>query len=206
MTGKLAVPRSQRPIGVVLAHGAGAGQTHPWMTAMRTQLAVLGYATLTFNYRYAEAGRRAPDRLPVLTEVHVAAAERMAGYSDRVVLAGKSMGGRVGGHVAADQLVDAAGVAYFGYPLVAVGRWDPRDTSHLTTIAVPQLFVSGTRDRMGPLDLLKPVVGSVPNGTLVSIEGGDHSFVPLKSSGRSLDDTLVEAAAAFDRWCRGRIG
>lgn len=170
------------------------------MIAMRNRLASAGFLTLTFDYAYTATGRKAPDRLPKLIDVHAAAAARIAKECDSVILAGKSMGGRVGGHVVAERQFAAAGVVYLGYPLVAMGKSEPRDTSHLLTIDVPQLFISGTRDPMGPTELVASVAASVPLGALVAIDSGDHSLVPLKKSGRTLDDSLIEATNAIVAW------
>lgn len=200
VSASLVVPSAPRASGILLAHGAGAGREHPWMLSMQSTLVDAGFPTMTFNYLYTEEGRKAPDRLPKLVPVHAAAAERLGREVDRVVLAGKSMGGRVGGHVAADGAFDPAGIAFLGYPLVAMGKKEPRDTSHLLRLAMPLLFVSGTRDTMGPNDLIADVARSVPDGTFAPIDGGDHSFKPLKRSGRTLDDTLVEASGLVSDW------
>jgi predicted alpha/beta-hydrolase family hydrolase len=195
VTGRLAVPRGGGDVAILLAHGAGAGQEHPWMIAARTGFASRGFTVMTFNYAYTQAGRKAPDRLPKLVDVHAAAANRLASYADRVVLAGKSMGGRVGGHVAAEERFAAAGLVYLGYPIVAIGKTEPRDTSHLLSLGVPQLFISGTRDPMGTADLISAAAASVPDGRYIPIEAGDHSLVPLKRTGRTLEDSM---AVAFD--------
>jgi hypothetical protein len=170
------------------------------MVAMAGRLASAGFVTMTFNYLYTEEGRRAPDRLPKLLDVHAGVAERFSKDLDTVILAGKSMGGRVGGHVVSDGRFGAGGLVYFGYPLVAMGKQEPRDTSHLTTIALPQIFVSGTRDPMGPIDLIASVAASQQDATMLAIDGGDHSLVPLKRSGRTVDDTLDEAVAGVTDW------
>lgn len=195
-----------RDIGVLVAHGAGAGHDHPWIDAVCTRLASVGLTTWTFDYAYMAAGRRAPDRLPKLEHVHAAVAEDVGDRVGSLILAGKSMGGRVGGHVVAEGRIDAAGLVYLGYPLVPLGRDEARDTSHLATIEAPQLFVSGTRDRMGPLDLLANVASDVPDGRIVEIPDGDHSLVPRKASGRTLDDSLDDAVGAIDDWLRDRLG
>lgn len=196
VTGKLEVPRDAGGVAVLLAHGAGSGQDHPWMVAARAGLAARGFIVMTFNYAYTQEGRRAPDRLPKLTDVHAAAAERLATYAEAVVLAGKSMGGRVGGHVVADGRFDAAGLVFLGYPIVAMGKTEPRDISHLAALDIPQLFVSGTRDPMGPAGLISAAADSVPNGRYIPIESGDHSLVALKRSGRTLEDSMETAFRA----------
>jgi len=195
VTGKLDVPKDSKDVAVLLAHGAGAGQEHPWMVAARTGLAARGFIVMTFSYAYTQEGRKAPDRLPKLVDVHTAVAERLATYAGSVVLAGKSMGGRVGGHMVAEGRFDADGLVYLGYPIVAMGKTEPRDISHLTSLEMPQLFVSGTRDPMGPPDLIRAAAASAPDGRYVPIESGDHSLVPLKRSGLALEDSM---ATAFD--------
>ncbi len=187
-------------IGIVLAHGAGAGRSHPWMTAMRDRLVSRGVSVMTFDYAYMAAGRRAPDRIDKLIDVHECAVSEMEGRVPSTFLVGKSMGGRVGGHLAALGRCRVSGVAYLGYPLVPIGRSEQRSTDHLATIDVPQLFISGSRDAMGPVELITEVAGSVPVGEVVIIESGDHSFVPLKSSGLTLDDTMGIAVDALVPW------
>ncbi|HEX9854286.1 MAG TPA: alpha/beta family hydrolase [Acidimicrobiia bacterium] len=184
-------------IGVVLAHGAGAGQDHAFMVAVRDGLAAARVAVLTFNYDYAEAGRRAPDRLPKLLAVHRAAASWCSARADSVVLAGKSMGGRVGSHLVGDDGWPAAGLVYLGYPLVPPGK-GPRPTDHLNRIAVPQLFVAGSRDRLSPPDLIEPLAAALPSARAVIVEGADHSFrVPKTHPG---PDPLAWAIAATVEW------
>jgi len=203
VTGRLVTPAAAGPLGIVLAHGAGAGQDHPWMTAMRDALAAGGVTVLTFNYPYTEAGRKAPDRLERLLATHLAAAERIRVYVDGLVLAGKSMGGRIGSHLAAGGTVTVAGLVYFGYPLVPLGRGQPRDTEHLDRIAAPQLFCAGTRDRLSPLELVRPLVARLPQASLVVVEGGDHSFHVPQGVGRSQQEVLVELAAQTVAWIGG---
>ncbi|MGI9667610.1 MAG: alpha/beta hydrolase family protein [Acidimicrobiia bacterium] len=187
--------------GVMLvAPGAGAGRTHPWIVGIAQRLADAGAFVVTFDYAYRAAGRKAPDRLPKLLDVHESVATWCGAEFGPVTLAGKSMGGRVGGHLASERDFGAAGLVYLGYPLVALGKTDPRPTDHLLGLVEPQLFVSGSRDRMGPIDLISDLAAAVPNGALAVAEGGDHSFVPLKSSGRTVDDALDYAGGAVTAW------
>jgi predicted alpha/beta-hydrolase family hydrolase len=193
-------PGDDAPIGIVLAHGAGAGIDHPWMVGLRERLAGRGFVVLAFDYAYMAQGRKAPDRLPKLLDVHEAAVGVLAERVGTTVLAGKSMGGRVGGHLVAERGAPVDGLVYLGYPLVAMGAREPRPTSHLTDLDVPQLFISGDRDALGPVDLVADVAASVPTGRFVVIESGDHSLTPLKRSGRTIDDTLDEAVAVMATW------
>lgn len=182
-------------VGIVLAHGAGAGRAHPFMSGMRDRLAARGHAVLAFDYPYFAEGRRAPDRLPVLVDSHRAAAAFLAERTQAVVLAGKSMGGRVGSHV--EGL--ACPRVFLGYPLVVIGRSEPRDTSHLDALGVPMLFLQGERDRMAPLDLLRPVVGRV-GADLVVVPDADHSFKVPKRAGVTPDEILDHLAAVVADW------
>ncbi|MGI9643641.1 MAG: alpha/beta family hydrolase [Acidimicrobiia bacterium] len=198
-------PAQSSGVGMLLAHGAGAGQSHPWMVGLAERLTASGLLVMTFDYAYMQAGRKAPDRLPKLLDVHEAAFEAIEPMADTIVIGGKSMGGRVGGHLVADARAEPAGIVYYGYPLVAIGKTEPRPTDHLEGVGIPQLFVSGTRDRLGPVDLVTDVAASVPSGTLEVIESGDHSFVPLKATGLSLDDALDTAVSATNAWIAGSV-
>lgn len=193
------------PVGVLLAHGAGIGQEHPWMVAIRDGLADAGLFVMTFNYRYTEAGRKAPDRMPTLLAVHRAAADALARKCDRVVLAGKSMGGRVGSHLVGDDAWPAAGLVYFGYPLVPMGKDEPRLVDHLQAIDAPQLYFSGTRDRLSPPPLIAEIARSVPDGTLDVVDDGDHSFRVPRRVGKTNDEVLSEIVATAADWIAARI-
>ena len=192
-------------VGVLLAHGAGAGQDHPWVEAVREGLAARGLFVMSFNYRYAEAGKRAPDRMPMLLAVHRSAADALAAECDRVVIAGKSMGGRVGSHLVGDDGWPAAALVYFAYPLVPLGKGEPRPTDHLDEIQVPQLFFAGTRDRLSPPELITPIAEAVPDGTLMIVEDGDHSFKMLKGSSRSTEEALDTVIGSTADWIHARI-
>lgn len=187
-------------VGVLLAHGAGAGQLHPWMVTMRTALAAQGLFVMTFNYRYTELGRRRPDSPSVLLDIHEAATDRLLEYCDRVVLAGKSMGGRIGSHLVAEEGVDPAALIYYGYPVVPLGKGEPRSTAHLEAITAPQLFFAGTRDRLGPPDLIAARAARIPTADVVVVPDADHSFNVPKRTGRTGDDVLANIAATSAGW------
>ena len=170
------------------------------MTTLRDALAAEGLTVMTFNYAYAEAGKKAPDRLPKLLAVHREAADRLATYCESVVLAGKSMGARVGSHLAGDGHWPAAALVHYGYPLVPLGKSEPRNTAHLEIIEAPQLFYAGTRDRLGPPELIRELTGRLPDASLEIVEGGDHSFKVPKATGLNHDDVIVSLAASTARW------
>ncbi len=181
------MPRRSKGVGVLLAHGAGAGQSSWFMTTVRNALATAGYPAMTFDYPYIEESRRRPDHATKLMECHTAAARRLGTYVPRVVLGGKSMGGRIGSHVAAD--VGAAGLLFYGYPLVAIGG-KVRPLDHLASLEIPKLFVAGTRDQMSPLPRLRRAISVTPNAEAALIDGGDHSLKVPKSAGLSHAEVL----------------
>ncbi|MGI9609348.1 MAG: alpha/beta hydrolase family protein [Acidimicrobiia bacterium] len=190
---------SEGSTGVLLAHGAGLGQDQEWMVYVRDGLAAAGIPVLTFNYPDMEAGRKAPNPARILLACHRAALAELRTRVDRVVLAGKSMGGRMGSHVAAEG-EEVGGVVFYGYPLVGIGKTEPRDTSHLADIGAPILLIQGTRDRMAPLDVITPVVESTHDATLHIIEDGDHSFRVLKRTGRDAWEVLDEVVGVTSSW------
>ena len=159
-----------------------------------------------FDYSYALEGRKSPDRLPKLIETHRAALDVLRQQHDGpIVLVGKSMGGRVGCHVALVE--DVAGVVCLGYPLCGGGDPAKLRDEVLLSLSTPILFVQGTKDRLCPLDLLDGVRGrmAAPNALHI-IEGGDHSLLvsktELKARGldqAQVDHAMFESIAAFVR-------
>jgi uncharacterized protein len=194
-----------RPAVLVLAHGAGSNQRHPFMSSIANGLSTRGLDVVTFNFLYTEQKRRVPDRMPqlvacyraVITAVRLAAVQQglvRAGAAGRLFIGGKSMGGRAATHVAAeDPALSISGIVLLGYPLHPPGRPDkPRD-AHLPDVKRPMLFVQGSRDTFGTPSELKPVLGSLePLPTLHTVDGGDHSF---KISGK---DARNRQAAVYD--------
>jgi uncharacterized protein len=188
---------------LVLGHGAGSGMRSPFMTGFAEAIGELGVATLRFDFPYMRAGRRAPDRAPVLLEAwREAFADAVDRADGRPVFAGgKSMGGRIASMAAAEGM-PAAGLVFLGYPLHPPGRPDRIRDAHLDAVSVPMLFVQGTRDTFAQPDLLAAVLARLgPRAQLVSVEGGDHSF---RVAGGPRDGAVVaaglaEPAAAFVR-------
>ncbi len=202
VTARLAMPSTPAPVGILLAHGAGVGQDHPWMVAVRDLTAAAGLATMTFNYAYMEAGRKGPDRLPKLLTVHAAAADRMATYVEEVVLVGKSMGGRIGSHLVGDEGWRARALVYLGYPLVPMGKSEPRPTDHLHRIEVPQYFVAGARDRLGPPALVGPLARRIHGAQFLMVDDADHSLRVPKRTGRTNEEVLRDVVGLVAQWIR----
>jgi predicted alpha/beta-hydrolase family hydrolase len=172
---------------ILFAPGAGAPSSSKWMLRWAARLGRLGPVT-SLDYPYMLAGRRAPDPLPQLIAAHTAALEQVrARNAGPVVLAGKSMGGRVGCHVALEQKV--SGLVCFGYPLKGAGKGAIRDAV-LLGLEVPILFLQGTRDPLCPLDLLESVRARMkaPNELMI-IEGGDHSLEVTAAARKAAGET-----------------
>ncbi len=161
----------------LFAPGAGAPSSSAWMQNWKARLEGIG-AVETFDYDYMREGRKRPDRLPQLLEAHRAALratrEKLANR-DPVFLIGKSMGGRIGCHVALEE--EVTGVICLGYPLCAMGDRSKLRDQVLLSLGRRVLFVQGTRDPLCPLDLLEKVRGEMtaPN-FLHLVEGGEHSL------------------------------
>jgi len=159
----------------LLAPGAGAPSSHPRMQAFARLLGTLGPVE-PFDYSYALEGRKRPDQLPKLIAAHRGAlAALRAKHDGPIVLAGKSMGGRVGCHVALVDPVEA--VICFGYPLCGAGDRSRLRDQVLLELKAPTLFAQGTRDPLCPLDLLEDVRKRMgATSTLHIVDGGDHSL------------------------------
>ena len=169
-----AAPRA----ALVLAHGAGAGQKSAWMVKAARAIADAGINCATFDFPYITAGRKAPDRAPVL-EAHwrkVLDEARAAFEGLPLFIGGKSMGGRIASQVAAQGTDGIAGLVFFGYPLHPPGRPEQRRDAHLPAIETPMLFVQGAADTFGNEREITELVSSLPRASVQVIGGGDHSF------------------------------
>ena len=192
---------------VLLAHGAGSDHRAPALVAVADALAAVGIPSLRFDYPYKAAGRRAPDRPPVLAQATRDAASELARRTglplDRLVLGGRSMGGRIGSLVVADgdDPQPALGLLLLGYPLHPAGKPERRRDGHFPRLDLPVCFVSGTRDSLAPRPELTRAARTVPGPvTLHWLDSADHGYRPLKASGRSIDDVLAEAAETSVTW------
>ena len=180
--------------GLLLAPGAGAGSDQPALVAIDEAVTGLGLTVDRIDFPYRLAGRSRPDQPAVLEATITAAAERLAerigSSTAALVLGGRSMGGRIGSQVVAGGL-PAAGLALVSYPLHPPGRPDRRRSEHFPGLAVPCLFVSGTRDAFGTPDELMAATAAIPGPvTHVWVDGGDHSL-------RRRDDMVAAAVAEW---------
>jgi len=180
---------------LVLAHGAGAGMRHPFMEGVAEAFAAEGIATVRYEFPYMAARKRRPDPKPVLLETVRAAVAAAAERRLPLLAGGKSMGGRMTTLCAAEGGLSVRGIVLLGFPLHPAGKPSTERAEHLARVRVPTLFVQGTRDRLGGLDLLRPVLP--PQATLHVVEGADHGFAV---KGRGSGDVHKEIAAAVARW------
>jgi len=197
-----------RPAGarwlLVLAHGAGAGMRHRFMNELSDELARQSIATFRYQFPYIEQGGGRPDP-PAILAATVRAAVQAATESapDLPLLAGgKSLGGRMTSTAASQKtLPGVQGLVFFGFPLHPTGQPSVERALHLKSVTVPLLFLQGTRDKLAELELLRPVCNDLGGlATLHIIEGADHSFAVLKSSGRSAGEVLQELGGAVAEW------
>ena len=161
-----------------------------------------------FNFGYTEKGRSSPDKQPLLEQTYrdLAAFIRPLIRGRQLFFGGKSMGGRIASHIVAEG-EPSAGLIFLGYPLHPPGRPERIRDTHLSKIAVPMLFVEGTRDPFCPLPTLDRVLGKLKTDTSVAvIEDGDHSFKVRKSSGRTTETAWQEVVDAVADWVATRTG
>jgi predicted alpha/beta-hydrolase family hydrolase len=218
-----AAPQKERAaMTIILGHGAGAGQLHPFMRLFASGLAARGFDTITFNFIYMEQGRHVPDPKAKLEACYSAVIEAARGHKklkgNRVVVGGKSMGGRIASQVAALECGDSSplskaltvqrtpknnisGLVLLGYPLHPPGHPEKLRDAHLSQIKAPMLIVQGARDAFGTSDELRAVIKKhrLP-ATLHIIEGGDHSFKVPKSVGVPQTQVYENVMDEIARW------
>ena len=189
---------------LALAHGAGAGMTHPFLESLSAELASAGVSTFRYQFPYMEKRRRIPDA-PALLMATVQAAVRAATQAapDLPLFAGgKSMGGRMTSQAAAEHPLEGVrGLVFFGFPLHPPNRPGTVRAKHLADVTVPMLFLEGTRDAFADLKLLRPICRKLgPQATLHVIKDADHSFHVPKSADRTDADVLRELVQTLSSW------
>jgi predicted alpha/beta-hydrolase family hydrolase len=188
----------------VLAHGAGAGMSHPFMEAVAAGLAERGIATLRFQFPSMERGSKRPDP-PARAQAAVRAAAAEAARALPalpLVAGGKSFGGRMTSQAqAAAPLPGVVGLAFLGFPLHPAGKPSDARARHLLDVQVPMLFLQGTRDALARPELLGKLVAQLgERATLVFSQDADHSFHVPARTGRRDPDVLRELLDAFAAW------
>lgn len=210
---------------IILGHGAGAGQLHPFMVLFANGLAERGFDVLTFNFIYMEQRRHVPDPKAKLEICYTAVIEAAGAHKklkdNRLVIGGKSMGGRIASQVAVLEGADSsalssaatigrapdkiAALVFLGYPLHPPGRPDKLRDAHLPDIKAPMLFIQGSRDAFGTADELRATIKThhLP-ATLHVIEGGDHSLKVPKSAGIPQEQIYQDTLDEISRWVRSQ--
>jgi predicted alpha/beta-hydrolase family hydrolase len=203
----LADKKNRAGITAILAHGAGANQLHPFMRLFAAGLAERGFDVLTFNFQYMEQGRKVPDPKAKLEACYRAVIEaartnkKLKG--NRLVIGGKSMGGRIASQVAAtpETAAHITALVFLGYPLHPPGRPDKLRDAHLPQITAPMLVVQGSRDAFGSADELRATIKKhhLP-ATLHIVEGGDHSLKVPKALGIPQESVYASTMDAIADW------
>jgi predicted alpha/beta-hydrolase family hydrolase len=189
-------------VTLVLGHGAGAGQRSDFMVAFAGALAERGLDVMTFDFPYMARGGGPPDRSAQL-EACFRAAVASAPANPRLVIGGKSMGGRIASQVAAAGLAPLAGLVFLGYPLHPPGRPDALRVAHLPRVRRPMLFVQGSRDAFGTPDELRPHLARLqPPPELFPVEDGDHSLAVRRRSGRSQPEVFRAIQDHIASWAK----
>lgn len=184
---------------IVLAHGAGAGMDHAFLSQLAGELNHFNLACLRFNFPYMQANRKSPGSpKPNIAAWNTVTQYALSHFNYPLFLAGKSYGGRMASHLLAENAFSQVkGVVYFGFPLHAPGR-DAKDrAAHLDRISVPQLFLQGTKDSLANEQLISEVCSDLQNAQLKRIEDGDHSF---KVKGMNHSEVIQTLALHTSNW------
>jgi len=210
---------------IILGHGAGAGQLHPFMVLFASGLAERGFDTMTFNFIYMEQGRHVPDPKAKLEACYAAVIETASTHKklkgNRLVIGGKSMGGRIASQVAALEGADSsalskaatsrrtpntiAALVFLGYPLHPPGRPDKLRDAHLPQIKAPMLFIQGERDAFGTPDELRAVIKRLHlRSALYPVENGDHSLKVPKSAGIPQQEVYESIMGEMVGWLQSK--
>ena len=189
---------------LALAHGAGAGMTHPFLEELARELADVSIATFRYQFPYMEQRRRVPDS-PAVAAATVAAAVHTATTAAAglpLLAGGKSFGARMSSQAASQRVLEGVrGLVFFGFPLHPPNKPGTKRAEHLAKVPMPMLFLQGTRDTLADLSLLKPVCSSLGSrAKLHVIDTADHSFHVLKSSERTDADVMRELARTTASW------
>lgn len=193
------------PIVFVCAHGAGGSMSDRGMLAVSRVMREQGMDVVRFNFLYKEKRSGRPDPMPLLkkTVEAVVARARDELRPEVVIIGGRSMGGRASSMLAAEGFA-SDGLLLLAYPLHPAGKPDQLRDAHLPKIEMPVLCVNGTRDALCRRDLMDAVLERVgPNWSMHWLDGADHSFHVLKSSGRTDAEVLAEVGEASRVWVEG---
>ena len=217
----LAPKRDRKGTTLILGHGAGANQLHPFMQLFAKGLAARGLDVLTFNFVYMEQGRRVPDPKAKLETCYLAVIGASARHSqlkgNQIAIGGKSMGGRIASQVAAAMETETgpagfanasiAALVFLGYPLHPPGNPEKLRDAHLVNLKTPMLFVQGSRDAFGTTEEIRSLIKRLKlPATLEAIEGADHSLKVPKSSGLTQAQVYDSIMERIVSWLDLRLG
>src|SRR5262245_26889755 len=203
VSGLLCAPPNAK-VCYVVAHGAGAGMTHPFLAAVAHGLAERGIATLRYQFLYMEQRSKRPDPPKVAQAVVRAAVAEAARLAPGLALVagGKSFGGRMTSQAQAEEpLPGVRGLVFLGFPLHPPGRPSDERAKHLFDVKIPRLFLQGTRDEFADLELLQPLVKRLGDGAMLKLfPDSNHSFHVPARSGRKDSEVMNELLDAIRKW------
>src|SRR5258707_4768082 len=202
-----AAKKNRAGFTVVLGHGAGANQLSGFMRMVASGLAARGFDAMTFNFLYKERGKSVPDpkaRLESCYQAVIGAALKHKKLKrNKLIIGGKSMGGRIASQVAAANPDGIDGLVFLGYPLHPPGNPEKLRDAHLKDVRAPMLFVQGARDTFGTADEIRAVIERLRlPATLYVIEGGDHSFKVPKSTGVPQEEVYENVMGEIAKFVR----
>lgn len=188
----------------LFAHGAGAPMDHPFMTKIAEGLHNQKIGTLRFNFPYMEKGRKAPGSpKEAIDTIATLSKQLIDTYNIPVFIGGKSYGGRMASHAAAEGSTERIhGLIFFGFPLHAPGKDSTKRAEHLGLIKHPMLFLQGTKDKLAEINLIRQVTARLPNATLVEYADADHSFKVPKKSDQSQDEVFKHMIKEAALWMK----
>ena len=214
LSAKVTVANTPEPDGqnvlVIYAPGAGSNINDPFGAFLSDRLAEEGISVVRFQFPYMEAGTRRPDSQALLEETwrEIIALSRdleLKSSGCKLVIGGRSMGGRIASRIVATG-TQVDGLALFAYPLRPPSNPNQPRNGHFPDISVPTLFCSGTRDSFGTPEELRAAAANVPKATVGLLEGADHGFAVLKSSGRTREEVWSEATGILVPWLHEHLG
>ncbi|HEX8200518.1 MAG TPA: alpha/beta family hydrolase [Isosphaeraceae bacterium] len=192
---------------LVLGHGASTNMRHATLQAIAERLAEVGIATFRYNFPYSENGKGRDSQGVCTATVRSAVAAAHEVAPDLPLLAGgHSFGGRMTSTAASESPLEGVrGLVFFSFPLHLAGKPETKRADHLADITVPMLFLSGSRDELAGLDLLRPACEKLERATLHVLDTADHGYKVLKKSRSSDEDVLVEMARVVREWAAGLV-
>lgn len=204
-------PKQNRAgVTIILGHGAGANQLSGFMRLFAAGLAERGVDVVTFDFLYTEQGRKIPDTAPRLESCYRAVIDAALKHKklkgNRLVIGGKSMGGRIASQVAAHNGENIDALVFLGYPLHPPGRLDKLRAEHLPKIKAPMLFVQGSRDAFGTKEEIAATIANLKlPAELYAVEGGNHSLEVPKKAGTPQQDVYNHALGQIVTWLRAVV-